>query len=104
MAATYINKVDKTITAVDDTTDWISSTEQSPKGILDMGIVIDGTWDGIITLQKKQVINGVSTTEVDVEVFATSVQRLIEDHSAGVQYRFKCTTHTAGSAYVEIYK
>ena len=99
-----VNKVDATFTKLNDATDWISSYNANPNNTLDMGVVLDGSWNGVITLQKRQVINGVATTEVPVAAIASSCQRKVEDDIASVEYRLKCTSFTAGTAYVELYK
>jgi len=98
-----VDKVDATFTAADQVTGWISPYDANPRHIIDMGIT-GNSFVGTIMLQKRQVINGVATTEVDVESFTEDIQQMVEDPVPSVEYRLKCSAFTSGTAYVELYK
>lgn len=94
-------KESKEITQLNDATDWINTYENSAYHVLNASIAVDGSWSGTITLQKT---NDGGSTVRDVEDFSTDEEFQVEDPIPGVQYRLKCTSYSAGTATVELYK
>lgn len=93
--------VEATISSLNDTTEWIKITHANPYHTLDASIAVNDTWDGQITLQKT---NDGGENVRDVKKFYTDDEFQIIDHVENVQYRFKCTSYSAGEADVELYK
>lgn len=105
-----MSKVTADLIAENTFTSWISLTSESPsnhdsQGFLDL--LIEGTWVGIITVQKRH-FHGPEpityTNPFDLEDYTDNTVKLIEDHSTTTQYRigFKTGNYTSGTASVRL--
>ena len=93
--------VTKTVTKLNDATDWISPRHDAPIPGLDMSIQEESAFVGTIALQKRRGASGAIKT---VETYTEDEEARIDDPVAGVQYRLICTAYTSGQCVLELYR
>jgi hypothetical protein len=93
-------------------TDWIRPTmEVSKGGESQVGFLefsLTGTWAGTVVLQKRytNLVAGVVTVTdpIDVDAYTANTSKLIESHSAKVEWRagIKTGGYTSGTAVMRL--
>jgi hypothetical protein len=103
MATNNIVRVYKEADTLNDATGWISPTYQNRNRTLNMGIITDSSFSGVVTLQQRYGYDGTIYTR-DIEIFTDDTYKRIDDDVDGVEYQLKLTEVSSGSVTLELYK